>query len=156
MADLHDLYQELIIDHGCHPRNFKRLTDATVQKEGFNPLCGDRLILFLKIDNDCVMDASFEGKGCAISMAAASLMTEALKGKSCAEAKKLFSLFHALVTNTTGNNGDVEQKHREQTLGKLFALKGVCEYPSRVKCATLAWHTLIAAIDQKTGRVSTE
>ena len=136
-----ELYQELIVDHGRHPRNFKRLNDASVEQEGFNPLCGDRLTLFLKIENNRITDASFEGVGCAISVSSASLMTEALKGKSLDEAKKIFDAFHLLVTT-----GDESQVH---LLGKLAVLKGVCEYPARVKCATLAWQTMIAGIDKK-------
>jgi len=140
MSDLRELYQELIIDHGRHPRNLKRMDDASVSKEGFNPLCGDRLTLFLKIDNDKIIDASFEGNGCAISMASASLMTECLKGKTITETQKIFDAFHLLVTTGTEIN--------MQLLGKLAVLKGVCEYPSRVKCATLAWHTMIEAVEK--------
>ena len=147
MTNLNELYQELIIDHGRHPRNFKQLPSATTQKEGLNPLCGDRLTLFLQIDNDVVVDASFEGAGCAISMASASLMTESLKGKKIADAKKLFEVFHEMVT---GHPAD------EALLGKLAVLKGVCDYPMRVKCATLAWHTAMAAIAQSQDPVSTE
>lgn len=141
MTDLKDLYQELIVDHGRHPRNHKKLENATASKEGFNPLCGDRLTLFLKIENDRIVDASFVGKGCAISMASASLMTEALKGKSISDAKNVFDAFHDLVTmnRSACDSGCVD-------LGKLSALTGVREYPSRVKCATLAWHTMMEAI----------
>lgn len=148
MSDLRELYQELIIDHGRHPRNFHTQADATMTKEGFNPLCGDRLTLYLKVNNNVVVDASFQGSGCAISMSSASLMTEALKGKNIVEAEKIFAAFHALVTE-----GDESHMH---SLGKLAVLKGVCEYPSRVKCATLAWHTLIAALDNSADTVSTE
>lgn|SRR3990167_3336816 len=136
---LSELYQELIVDHGRHPRNFKKLPHATNTKEGFNPLCGDRVTLFLKIENEKIVDASFEGKGCAISIASASLMIEALKGKSIVDAKKIFDAFHYLVTNHNAGTSDV-------ALGKLSALKGVCEFPMRVKCATLAWHTMMAVI----------
>src|SRR3990167_8053473 len=138
MSDLRELYQELIVDHGRHPRNFKVMDDASVSKEGFNPLCGDRLTLFLKMQNDKIIDASFQGSGCAISMASASLMTESLKGKTIAEAKNIFDAFHLLVTSGTESNMHL--------LGKLAVLKGVCEYPSRVKCATLAWHTMMGAL----------
>jgi nitrogen fixation NifU-like protein len=148
MSDLRELYQELIIDHGRHPRNFKCMEDATVSKEGFNPLCGDRLTLFLKMENEKIVDASFQGSGCAISMASTSLMTEALKGKTIAEVKLLFDAFHLLVTSGAESNMPL--------LGKLAVLKGVSEYPSRVKCATLAWHTAIAAIEHKSGNISTE
>ncbi len=138
MSDLRELYQELIIDHGRHPRNFKCMDNATVSKEGFNPLCGDRLTLFLKIENNIITDACFQGSGCAISMASSSLMTESLKGKTITEAKKIFDAFHAMVINKDESNMTL--------LGKLAVLKGVCEYPARVKCATLAWHTMIEAI----------
>lgn len=148
MHDLRELYQELIIDHGCHPRNCRCMDNADLSKEGFNPLCGDRLTLYLKTDHQQIVDASFEGSGCAISMASASLMTEALKNKSFAEAKKIFDAFHLLVT--TGKEMNIN------LLEKLAVLKGVCEYPSRVKCATLAWHTMMAAIEQRVGSVSTE
>lgn len=148
MSDLRELYQELIIDHGRHPRNFCDMKEANISKEGFNPLCGDRLILFLKVHDDKVIDASFQGSGCAISMASASLMTESLKGKTLSEVHRLFDAFHLLVTSGTETNMPL--------LGKLAVLKGVCEYPSRVKCATLAWHTVIAAIEHKSGNISTE
>lgn len=147
MSDLQDLYQELIIDHGRQPRNFKKLSNATTHKEGLNPLCGDRLTLFLRVENEVIVDASFEGAGCAISMASASLMTESLKHKTIAEGKQLFEAFHHMVTG---------HAYRENALGKLIVLKGVCDYPMRVKCATLAWHTMIAALENETGNVSTE
>jgi nitrogen fixation NifU-like protein len=147
MTNLNELYQELIIDHGQHPRNFKALPQATVHKEGLNPLCGDRLTLFLQIENDVVTNASFEGAGCAISMASASLMTEALKGKKISDVKKIFEAFHQMIT---GHGVD------EAALGKLVVLKGVCDYPMRVKCATLAWHTMNAALDHQAGDVTTE
>lgn len=148
MSDLRELYQELIIDHGRHPRNFSVMQSATVLKEGFNPLCGDRLTLFLQIENNIVVNATFQGSGCAISMASASLMTEALKNKTVAEAKNIFELFHTMVTSDAHPDAAV--------LGKLMVLQGVCEFPSRVKCATLAWHTMIAAVMQDEGNVSTE
>lgn len=148
MSDITELYQELIIDHGRHPRNFKKLPDASVMKEGFNPLCGDKLTLYLKIMNDKILDVAFEGSGCAISMASASLMTEALKGKNIQEAKKIFGAFHLLITKGDETNIDL--------LKKLSVLKGVCDYPSRVKCATLAWHTMIAAMEYKDGNITTE
>ncbi len=138
MNDLRELYQEMIIDHGRHPRNCHCMKDADLSKEGFNPLCGDRLTLYLKTDNQKILDISFEGSGCAISMASASLMTEVLKGKTLIETKKIFDAFHLLVTS--GKESDMH------LLGKLAVLKGVCEYPSRVKCATLAWHTMMEAV----------
>ncbi|PIZ03966.1 MAG: SUF system NifU family Fe-S cluster assembly protein [Gammaproteobacteria bacterium CG_4_10_14_0_8_um_filter_38_16] len=148
MSELQALYQELIIDHGRHPRNCHAMDDATAMKTGFNPLCGDKLILFLKVAQEKMVDVSFQGSGCAISMASSSLMTEALKGKSIAEAKTIFEAFHWLVT--TGDEKD------SVSLGKLAVLKGVYAYPSRVKCATLAWHTMMAAIEHQSGSVSTE
>lgn len=135
---MRELYQELIIDHGRYPHNFKVMDDASVLHEGLNPLCGDRLTLFLKIENEKIMDASFEGSGCAISIASASLMTDTLKGKTLESAKKIFKDFHLLLTK--GDEKNIA------TLGKLAVLKGVYDYPSRVKCATLAWHTMMEAI----------
>lgn len=136
MSNLHALYQEVIIDHSRKPRNFYVDAHATHHAEGYNPLCGDKLTLFLEIKNDIIENASFKGEGCAISTASASLMTEALKGKTILEAKQLFNQFHHLMT-TDNHVGD---------LGKLIILGGVREFPMRVKCATLAWHTLQAAL----------
>jgi nitrogen fixation NifU-like protein len=147
MADLNDLYQEVILDHNRRPRNFHALADANHTAEGYNPLCGDRLTLYLKVDGGVVTDVSFEGAGCAISKASASLMTDAVKGKTVAEAEALFERFHRMVT--TPPEESVED------LGKLSALAGVREFPVRVKCASLAWHTLKAAMADKT-RTSTE
>ncbi len=148
MNDLRELYQETIIDHGRHPRNFGELCDATHHQEGFNPLCGDKLTLHLREKNDIVEQLMFEGSGCAISMASASLMTEKLKGKTKNEIQEIFSAFHEVVT--TGDQKNIEK------LGKLAVLIGVAEFPARVKCATLAWHTLMAIIAEKAGIVSTE
>lgn len=139
-ADLRDLYQELIIDHGRHPRNFGRLAGADHHAEGYNPLCGDRLTVHLKMSGDVIAAAGFEGVGCAISTASASLMTEALQGKTATEATALFAAFRALVT------GAAPGATTAVPLGKLEALAGVREFPVRVKCATLAWHTLEAAL----------
>lgn len=149
MSDLRTLYQELIIDHGRQPRNFKVLSDATDIKEGFNPLCGDKLTVYLKLDDDKIVDASFKGEGCAISMASASMMTQALKGKKVEEADALFKSFHQVVMGDT-NEDPVA------LLGKLAVLAGVSEYPARVKCATLAWHTAMAGLHHESGDVSTE
>lgn len=149
MPDLRDLYQEVIFDHNRKPRNFGRLTDANRSAEGFNPLCGDKLTVYLKIVNGVIEDVSFEGSGCAISTASASLMTEALKGKTEAEAEALFEGVHALVTG----NGEAQAA---VPLGKLEVLSGVSEFPVRVKCATLAWHTLLAALHDEHQPVSTE
>ena len=147
MADLNDLYQEVILDHNRRPRNFRALAGATHSAEGFNPLCGDRLTLYVQIDGDRISDVSFEGSGCAISKASASLMTEAVKGKTLAGARALFEPFHRMVTDAPEQ--DVED------LGKLCALAGVREFPVRVKCASLAWHTLNAALSRE-AKTSTE
>ena len=142
-----DLYQETILDHSKRPRNHHPLADATRQAEGYNPLCGDKLKLYLKMDGDIVQDASFEGAGCAISTASASLMTESLKGKTREEAMKLVDKFHELLTTDTPASWD---------LGKLVVFCGVREYPARVKCATLAWHTLKSALRGSPETVTTE
>ena len=138
MSDLSDLYQEVILDHNRRPRNFHPLAEASHTAEGYNPLCGDRLKLYLKLDGDTIEDVSFEGAGCAISKASASLMTDALKGKSVTEANALFDRFHRMVT--TPPDQPVED------MGKLSSLAGVREFPIRVKCASLAWHTFKAAL----------
>lgn len=148
MSDLRDLYQEVVIDHGRRPRNFRVLTPVTHQAEGFNPLCGDRLTLFLNMADGVIRDVSFQGIGCAISTASASLLTEQLKGKTADEARAIFTQFHSLMTED-GKAGD-------DKLGKLMVLGGVREFPTRVKCATLAWHTLQAALEQQAKPVSTE
>lgn len=149
MSDLRDLYQALIIDHGRHPRNFSVSEKANCVLEGFNPLCGDRLTIYITEKNDVVENITFKGEGCAISMASASLMTEAFKGKKVADVKALFKLFHEMVT-------EHPDKDFAQTLGKLSVLSGVSEFPARVKCATLAWHTAMAALDHANKTVSTE
>jgi len=144
---VHDLYQETILDHSKRPRNCHPMADANHKAEGFNPLCGDKLQLYLKMNGDVVEDASFVGSGCAISTASASLMTESLKGKSRAEAMRLLDKFHELLTTDTPVSND---------LGKLVVFCGVRDYPARVKCATLAWHTLKSALNNKEEVVSTE
>jgi len=148
MTDLQDLYQELILDHGRRPRNFKRL-DGAKTAEGYNPLCGDKVRIYIRTVNDVVTDVSFEGAGCAISTASASLMTETVKGKSRAEAEQLFKSFHDLVT---GHQSTLDAPD----LGKLAVFSGVSEFPTRVKCATLSWHTLLAALNDANQIVSTE
>lgn len=148
MSDLRDLYQEVIFDHYRKPRNFHPLAGANRKAEGFNPLCGDRLTLYLRLKDGVIEDASFEGSGCAISTATASLMTETLKGKTEQEAEALFQGFHNLVTQDSATPGT--------DLGKLEALGGVREFPVRVKCATLAWHTLHAALANQVETISTE
>ncbi|NOS87954.1 MAG: SUF system NifU family Fe-S cluster assembly protein [Methylococcaceae bacterium] len=147
--DLRDLYQEVIFDHNRNPRNFRVMANADRQVEGFNPLCGDRLTLFLKMNGDIIEDACFQGSGCAISTASVSLMTEIVKGKSSAEAEQLFTQFHEM---TTGK----DEHFSLEAVGKLAVLAGVREYPARVKCATLAWHTLDAALKNEQKSISTE
>jgi nitrogen fixation NifU-like protein len=136
---VHDLYQEIILDHSKRPRNCHPMQDANRKAEGYNPLCGDKLKLFVKMEGDVVRDASFVGSGCAISTASASLMTESLKGKTQEEALALMEKFHELLTTDTPVS---------QELGKLVVFCGVREYPARVKCATLAWHTLKSALNR--------
>lgn len=142
MSSLRDLYQEVILDHYRRPRNFKTLDDPSHHAKGHNPLCGDRVNVFLKIDGDVVQEISFQGAGCAISTASASLMTEAVLGKSLDEVRHLFEGFRHMVTSQD-ENGDLGD------LGKLEALAGVRELPVRIKCATLSWHTLQAALEQQ-------
>ena len=151
MSDLSDLYQEVILDHNRHPRNYGVLPDASRASQGHNPLCGDRLTLYLKLENDQIAGISFEGSGCAISKASASLMTDAVKGTSVAQALALFDRFHAMITTPIGRPVD------DEALGKLAAFAGVREFPVRVKCASLAWHTLKAALaGAQQGPVKTE
>jgi nitrogen fixation NifU-like protein len=150
MADLRDLYQEVILDHNRRPRNYRAIGAASHKAEGYNPLCGDRLTVFLEIEGETIRDVSFVGYGCAISKASASLMTDAVKGRTVGEAHALFEAFRAMVT---GNDPLEEASGR---LGKLAVLAGVREYPARVKCASLAWHTLKAALSAEAEEVSTE
>jgi len=145
---VHDLYQEIILDHSKRPRNCHSMDDATRQADGYNPLCGDKLKLYLKMEDDIVKDVSFVGSGCAISKASASMMTQALKGKRTEEAEGLFEEFHSIVTGKRAAN--------TQVLGKLAVFSGVSEFPVRVKCATLAWHALHAALHGQEQPVSTE
>ena len=147
MSDLSDLYQEVILDHNRRPRNFRVLEKPSHHAEGYNPLCGDRLDLFLSIEADRIADVGFQGSGCAISRASASLMTDAVKGRSLDEVRDLFARFHRMVT--TPPDRAVED------MGKLSVLSGVREFPVRVKCASLAWHTLKAALDREE-RTTTE
>ena len=147
---LEDLYQEVILDHSRRPRNFGPLAGSNRQAEGFNPLCGDRVTVYLKVEGDIVQEAAFSGSGCAISTASASLMTEALRGRTRAEVEDLFRRFHAPVT------GGGEAAPGPAAMGKLAVFQGVSEYPVRVKCATLPWHTLQAALESRPEPVSTE
>jgi nitrogen fixation NifU-like protein len=149
MSDLRDLYQEVILDHNKRPRNYGALADANRGADGHNPLCGDKLHVSVRLQDDTIADIRFEGSGCAISKASASLMTEVVKGRTVEEADALFTRFHALVTSEPGTLG-------EDDLGKLAVLSGVSEFPMRVKCATLAWHTLKAALHEPASTASTE
>jgi nitrogen fixation protein NifU and related proteins len=142
MSDLRELYQEVILDHHRRPRNFGPLADANRHADGHNPLCGDRLTVYLDVEDGLIRNATFEGAGCAISRASASLMTDAVKGKPIAEAERMFAEFRRMVTS--GVDREVEE-----SLGKLAVFCGVREFPSRVKCASLAWHTMHAALDGK-------
>ncbi|MEA2626752.1 MAG: nitrogen fixation protein NifU [Candidatus Binatota bacterium] len=148
-SELRELYQEVILDHGRRPRNFRKL-DTAKHAEGFNPLCGDKVTVYADVEGGRIRDLAFQGSGCAISTASASMMTEALKGKAPAEAEELFEKFHALVT------GNADPEASAESVGKLAVFSGVSEFPVRVKCATLAWHTLRAALEGCDDPVSTE
>jgi len=150
-TDLRDLYQEVILDHSKRPRNFHGMPGADRKAEGYNPLCGDRETVFLELDGDVLKDVSFQGAGCAISTASASMMTESVKGKTKAEADALFERFHDLITGKAAAGAASSPE-----LGKLAVFSGVREYPVRVKCATLPWHTLKAALSGESASVSTE
>ncbi len=150
MDDLEELYQDMVIDHSRRPRNFRRLEDANRTAEGFNPLCGDQITLYLKVEDDVIEDIGFEGVGCAISKASASLMTEGLKGKTPQAAQQLFEAFHRMITHAPLD------PQAEDLLGDLVILAGVSRYPARIKCATLPWHTLNAALAGAEAPVSTE
>jgi nitrogen fixation NifU-like protein len=154
MDNLGNLYQEVILDHSRRPRNFRKMEGASRKADGYNPLCGDRVTIYLSMDGDVVRDASFQGSGCAISTSSASILTESMKGKTRAEAEALFETFHDLVT------GERNAKPDAPELGKLAVFSGVSEFPARVKCATLSWHTLRAALDSpnvdEAAQISTE
>jgi nitrogen fixation NifU-like protein len=149
MSDLDDLYQEVILDHNKSPRNFRLMADANRKAEGYNPLCGDHVTVFLRLQDGVIQDISFQGSGCAISKASASMMTAELKGKSEAAAHALFDKVHQMLTSET--NGAASEK-----VGKLAILSGVCKFPARVKCASLAWHTVNAALKGETRPATTE
>ena len=149
MADLKALYQEIILDHNRNPRNFKKMEDASCSVDGYNPLCGDHYTIYLKLENDIITEISFQGSGCAISKASASVMSTVLKGKTRAEAGVWFENFHHLVRGEN-KNGNIEE------FGKLAAFAGVSEFPARVKCAILPWHTMKNALEEKKETVSTE
>jgi nitrogen fixation NifU-like protein len=150
MSDLKELYQEVILDHNKRPRNFRRIEGANRSAEGYNPLCGDQVTVYLQLDGDVIVDIGFQGSGCAISKASASMMTESLKGRTKAEAEALFDRIHRMLTGEEGAKVDLRE------LGKIAALSGVSEFPARVKCASLAWHTLRAALNGEGNKVSTE
>lgn len=149
MSDLRELYQQVILDHNKNPRNFHEMAEATAKVDGYNPLCGDHYTIFLQMDGDTIRDVSFVGTGCAISKASASVMSSTVKGKSRAEAEELFETFHKLVTGDTSGLSAAE-------LGRLAAFSGVSEFPARVKCASLAWHTLRNGLEGKGEKVTTE
>jgi nitrogen fixation NifU-like protein len=151
-SELRELYQEVILDHTRKPRNKRAIEDTRNRAEGFNPLCGDKATVFLRLEGDRIVDASFEGQGCAISTASASMMTEALKGKTREEAEALFERFHRLLTASPGDAA----ANPPEGLGKLAVFAGVCEFPVRVKCASLAWHTMKNALEGRAEAASTE
>ena len=149
MSELSDLYQQVILDHNKKPRNFRKLEEANRTAEGYNPLCGDQLTVYMQLEDETVKDISFEGSGCAISKAAASMMTQSIKGKTKQEAETLFDEFHRMVT------GQLDEEAEENNLGRLTIFSGVRDFPARVKCASLSWHTMHAALNNE-GTVSTE
>lgn len=149
MSELNELYQDTILEHNKNPRNFRDIEDADKTADGRNPLCGDALRVYLKMDNDVVSDVAFKGSGCAISKASASMMTQALKGKNREEAEQLFDEFHKMVT------GELDIEAEDNHLGKLRVFAGVLEFPARVKCASLSWHTFHAALNDE-AEISTE
>lgn len=148
--ELRELYQEVILDHNKSPRNFRKLETANHYAEGYNPLCGDRINVYIKLEDDKIVDISFQGSGCAISKASASLMSTMVKGKTIDEAEKLFEKFHHLIT------GKMNEDVNTEDVGKLAVFAGVREFPSRVKCASLAWHTLNSALKEENKTVTTE
>jgi nitrogen fixation protein NifU and related proteins len=148
--ELRELYQQVILDHNKSPRNFKKLETANHYAEGYNPLCGDRIDVYVDLEDDKIKDISFVGSGCAISKASASLMSTMVKGKTIEEALEIFEKFHNLIT------GKMDEEINADEVGKLAVFAGVREFPARVKCASLAWHTLISALKEKNKTVSTE
>ena len=149
MSNLHDLYQEILLEHNNKPRNFRKLEDANRQADGYNPLCGDQITLYLKVEGDIIADVAFQGVGCAISRASASMLTQSVKGQTLKKAEEIFGGFHSLITEP-----DAEVDY--DLLGDLEMLSGVSAYPTRIKCAVLAWHTLNAAIEGNEDSVTTE
>jgi nitrogen fixation protein NifU and related proteins len=149
-AELRELYNDMILGHAKSPRNYRALGEGSLHRDGHNPLCGDQVTVYVQLDGDVVKDVAFQGQGCAVSKASASIMTQILKGKTRAEAEELFTAFHDLLT------GKLDADAEEERLGKLIAFKDVSKFPVRVKCATLAWHTLHAALHGEAKAVSTE
>ena len=149
MSNLHELYQEILLEHNNKPRNFRKLEDANRQADGYNPLCGDQITLYLRLEDDVIADVAFQGVGCAISRASASMLTQSIKGETLAKAEEIFDGFHALITDP---DADVDY----DLLGDLEMLSGVSAFPTRIKCAVLAWHTLNAAIEGTGDSVTTE
>ena len=145
MSDLVDLYQEMVLDHNNRPRNFRKLDNASNTADGYNPLCGDQISVYLKVENGVIADVGFQGVGCAISKSSASMMTQSVKGKTIQEAEALFQEFHAMVTRDPGT------EYKASGLGELEVLSGVCAFPNRIKCASLAWHTLTASLHNSQG-----
>ena len=145
MSDLVDLYQEMVLDHNNRPRNFHKLDDASNTADGYNPLCGDQISVYLKVEDGVIADVGFQGVGCAISKSSASMMTQSVKGKTVQEAEALFEEFHAMVTRDPGT------EYKASGLGELEVLSGVCAFPNRIKCASLAWHTLTASLHNSQG-----
>lgn len=151
MSDLVDLYQEMVLDHNNRPRNFQKLEDASNTADGYNPLCGDQISIYLKVEDGVIEDVGFQGVGCAISKSSASMMTQSIKGKTVEEAEALFQDFHTMVTREPGVEYDFS------SLGELEVLSGVCAFPNRIKCASLAWHTMTASLSNKqNGPATTE
>lgn len=150
MSELDELYQEVILDHNKTPRNFRAMADANRKAEGYNPLCGDQVTVYVKFEDGIIKDISFQGSGCAISKASASMMTSALKGKTEAQAQELFENVHRMLT------GESNHQHGHNNVGKLAILSGVCKFPARVKCASLAWHTVNSALHGRAEAASTE
>ena len=149
MSDLRDLYQEILLQHNSKPRNFHKLEDANRSAKGYNPICGDQLTLYLKVEDDVITDVGFQGSGCAISRSSASMMTQSVKGRSVAEAAEIFEAFHQMLTEPGAD-------HDYDLLGDLESMSGVSEFPTRIKCAVLGWHTLRAALEDQEEPVSTE
>ncbi len=149
MSNLHELYQEILLEHNNKPRNYRKMEDANRQADGYNPLCGDQITLYLKLEDDVIADVAFQGVGCAISRASASMLTQSIKGETLAKAEEIFNGFHALITDP---DADVDN----DLLGDLEMLSGVSAFPTRIKCAVLAWHTLNAAIEGTGDSVTTE